>query len=541
MIPVTALVRVTTNNELDFNEWLDYHIALGFDRIYVYDTANRGWLPEACRKRQEHVTLVPPWHNDWRKKRNIISNYVASFVEPTWTVLLEDDEFIWMDLNVAPSLSAYVNKFLGKAAEAMSIYVKYLSSETPMKNRVGTLIDCFQHSRPNPQGLVHPCSHTPNFAVTFFYVKDNHTEPMRGPLQPSSPYWRDAVGARLNDQVFGAYLTSNAYDPDRYPIRCYKYGLKSGIEMNMAPGTKPVGYTVKDLAMLNERAALLKIPANDMTETLFAKDDVLAEKPDLPKRVLSDEERAELELPIPLGKIDTYILYGYTLDHVVELAAKAGYADTVEHRATIERVYRRECSMIVESSPVYKKLSEIDAEGGRTDEMICSELKISKPALEKMRKCLAVLDIKTVTEIKDAVVEAEAKADDEAAKSIVEESDMAKLTEQFDASVALHPATPEDTAVIDKKIEDRKAKRREQAKKYRSKKKENEKAKEEAVNAPEPGTVNVGTANIELAGAVLNDASAALINPTESVDDLAEDLDSTNLLDSVDLSAFENK
>ena len=70
--PVNALVRVSTNNELDFNEWLDYHIALGFNRIYVYDSGSHGWLPEACRKREEHVTLVPMAGNDWRKKSNII-------------------------------------------------------------------------------------------------------------------------------------------------------------------------------------------------------------------------------------------------------------------------------------------------------------------------------------------------------------------------------------------------------------------------------------------------------------------------------------
>ena len=535
--PVNALVRVSTNNELDFNEWLDYHIALGFNRIYVYDTGSHGWLPEACRKREEHVTLVPSAGNDWRKKSNIIKSYVSQTTEPSWAVCLEDDEFIWIDLNVSRSISGFINKYLGSSALAMSVYVKYLSSEKAMKSRVGTLIDCFQHARPNPQGLVHPCSHTPNFTFTFFYVPDNRCVPMRGPLTPNTQYWRDSKGTILTEAGLGKYLTSQQYNPDAYPVRGYKYGLKSGIEMGMKPGTKPVGYTVRDNSMVAERAALLNIPVNEATETLFAKDDLIVEQPNLPKRELSPEEAAELELPIPLGKFDTFILYGYPLEHVIDFAAKNGYEDTPEHRAVIERVYRRECSMIIESTPVYKRLAELDAEGGRTDDMICAELKISYPALLKMRKCMSVLNI-AAHEAKavEAAQVAEA-SDKEQAKTIVESSDIAELTKQFDESVNSAPITKEDEKRFDDEVETRKAKRRESSKRAREKKK----ADKEAKKASEADALNQG--DIKIYRDVHADASYVLIGkesdkepPKDS--DVELDLGETNLLENTDLSSL---
>lgn len=545
--PVNALVRVSTNNELDFNEWLDYHIALGFNRIFVYDSGNHGWLPEACRKREEHVTLVPLAGNDWRKKSNIIKAYVAQTTEPSWAVCLEDDEFIWLDLNVSRSISSFINKYFGTAALAMSVYVKYLSSEKAMKNRVGTLIDCFQHARPNPQGLVHPCSHTPNFTFTFFYVPDNRCVPMRGPLTPNTQYWRDSKGTVLTEAELGKYLTSQQYNPDAYPVRGYKYGLKSGMEMGMQPGTKPVGYTVRDNTMINERAALLQILVNEATEELFAKDELLVEQPTLPKREISPEEAAELELPIPLGKIDTFILYGYPLEHVIDFAVKNGYEDTPEHRTVVERVYRRECSMIIESTPVYKRLAELEAEGGRTDDMICAELKISYPALLKMRKCMSVLNINE-HEAKKADAEAAAVETDKAqAKAVVESSDMAELTKQFDETVNAHPISKEDEKRFDDKVEEQKAKRRERAKKAREKKKANQEAKKAAETAE---AENLLSGDIKIYKDIYADASYALIGkasgkepPKESEkkeDEVELDLGDTNLLNNTDLSAFGN-
>lgn len=532
-IKVNALVRVSTNNELDFNEWIDYHLAVGFDYIYVYDTGCHSWLPNICAKHSDRVVFVPMANNDWRKKSNIIAAYVSQSVEPTWAICMEDDEFIWIDLNVSTSINAFINRYVTNNAEAMSVYVKYLSSEHPMKNRVGTLIDCFQHSRPDPQGMVHPCSHTPNFSLTFFYVKDNTVKPMVGPLTPRTTAWRDSKGNQLNEKVLGAYFVSSTYAPTMYPVRAYKYGLKSGIEMGMKPGTCPTGYTVRDNSMLNERAALLSIPVNEATETLFAKDEVLVEKADLPKRELSQDELDELEVPVPLGKIDTFILYGYPLDHLIDYAIKNGYDDTPEHRAVIERIYKRECGMVIESSPVYKRLVELDKEGGHTDDMICAELKISYPALLKMRKCVSVLNIDSYEEEKTNLANAQNVVETEKAKVIAGENDITVLAQKFTDTVSVQPISVEDAELFDAKIEERRKKRRESAKKRASKKKAAEN-KEPSAEVSEPADSSTTT----------DHAITPVENANESSsigDDINMDIDiGTNLLDSIDLKAFGN-
>lgn len=524
--PVNALVRVSTNNELDFCEWLDYHIALGFDRIYAYDSANNGWLPEVCRKRSEHVTLVPMANNDWRKKSNIIKAYVAQVVEPSWAICLEDDEFIWMDLSYERSISDFVNKRLTGRTLAMSVYVKYLSSEHPMKNRVGTMIDCFQHARPNPQGFVHPNQHTPNFSFTFFFVPDSKCVPMKGPLTPNVRQWVDSKGGLVTEAGLGQYLSSQTYNPDVYPVRGYKYALRSGMEMGMAPGTKPTGYTVRDNHMLDARAALLHIPVNEATEELYAKDELLVEQPKLPKREIPADEAAELELPVPLGKIDTFILYGYPLEHVIEFAAKNGYEDTVEHRAVIERVYRRECSMIIESTPVYRRLAQMDKEGGYTDDMVCSELKISYPALLKMRKCMSVLNIETHEQNKVSAEEEEKANDAKQAKAVVESSDIADLTKSFDDTVNAHPISKDDEIRLEKMAEEQKNKRRQQKAKAKKAKKDAVAKKPDDMVAAEEPKESVAETSTE--------------PPSEatSTDDVEIDLGGSDLLASTDLSAF---
>ena len=181
--------------------------------------------------------------------------------------------------------------------EAISIYVKYLSSEHPMVSRVGTLIDCFQHCRPNPQGKSSPNENTPNTAVTLFHVPNNQFRPLRDPIHPTAPNWTDSRGVIQNDAKFNSYLLSDTFEPTAYPLRVYKYALKSGVEMDRKPGTKPVGYTVYDPSMQKAREILLHIPMNANTEELFAKDAPVVEAAN-EKRELTPEEIAENEIPV---------------------------------------------------------------------------------------------------------------------------------------------------------------------------------------------------------------------------------------------------
>lgn len=549
---INCLVRVNTNSQQDFVEWLEYHIAMGFDCIFVFDTGNRSWLDGVCEKYREHVTMVPR-NDDWKFKSRMISSYVSRRTCPCWALCLDDDEFLWLDFGQFKSLKQYMSMV---RCEAISIYVKYLSSEHPMNSRVGTLIDCFQHCRPNPQGKVAPNENTPNTAVTLFHVPNNQFRPLRDPLHPTAPNWTDTRGVLQNDAKFNAYIACDGFEPTNYPLRVYKYALKSGVEMERKPGTKPIGYTVYDPSMQKAREILLRIPMNAKTEELFAKDATTVAVTESTTRKLTPEEIAENEIPVPLARFDSAILNGRTLEEVVGYVCNDSYQDTPEHRKTIERIYQRERRMIIESAPEYRKLHDLMAENpNATNGSLMSALKVGGYALENMKRCLKVLDIDAYDEemnqtIEDMVtdeptpemVEATKKAEE-----VVKNDDITSLTANFDEAVNVSKQTAEEQKAIDDKDEVRRKKARESRKKYRDKKKSEKSAISSKPEELEElrGLVKeckeIPMPPIEENGAVVD------VKITKVVDDLDKSLDdevgeeSTNLLDNVDLSAFINK
>lgn len=550
---INCLVRVSTDNQQDFVEWLEYHIAMGFDCIFVFDTGHRGWLDGVCEKYREHVTMVPR-NDDWKFKSRMISSYVSRRTAPCWAICLDDDEFLWLDFAQFRSLKQYMSMV---RCEAISVYVKYLSSEQPMISRVGTLIDCFQHCRPNPQGKVAPNENTPNTAVTMFHVPNNQFRPLRDPIHPSSSSWTDTRGVIQNDTKFNTYLLSDMFEPTAYPLRVYKYALKSGVEMDKKPGTKPVGYSVYDPSMQKAREILLKIPMNAKTEELFAKDEPVPQQ-STPDRKLTPEEIAENEIPVPLARFDSAILNGRTVEEMVKYVCSATYQDTPEHRKTIERIYQRERRMIIESSPAYRKLHEMLKEGGHTNGSLMSVLGVGGYALENMKRCLKVLDIDgydaeaniTIEDIAPDVPTPEMVAEEMKAKEYVSNEDILDLTSSFDEQVNVEKQTPEEQQEVTDKEELRRERARESRRKYRDKKKAEKAAAQKAAVADSSKTENLQelrdlvkecTSNdekpTEIEGAALSVADTG--SKTEADGEDGEE--STNLLDNVDLSAFLNK
>lgn len=125
-IAVNCLVHVTTNNPQDFTEWLEYHIALGFNLVYVFDSGNRAWLDTLCEKYRENVVLVP--RDEWDRKGKVVQVYSARRNRPEWAVCLSDNEFVWLDLERFGNIRRYIEMFSINIG-AITAFVKYLSSE----------------------------------------------------------------------------------------------------------------------------------------------------------------------------------------------------------------------------------------------------------------------------------------------------------------------------------------------------------------------------------------------------------------------------
>lgn len=515
MLCVNCLVQVTTDNSQDFNEWLEYHISLGFDLIYVFDTGVRGWLDGMCDKYRDHVVLVP--RDDWRRKSVIIETYTKRRRRPEWAICLSDNEFLWLDANTKCNIKRFINNF-GPEVGAITCYTKYLSSEQPMKYRVGTQIDCFTHSRPNPQGFVAPNENTPNTGVTFFHIVNTEVMPMKNGVVPNTNKWIDSVGGRLSPELLSRTLNDRSFDPTRFPLRCYKFALRSGNEMNFRPGTKPVGYTVSDSAMQEARQLRIRVPVNMETEKLFAKNELIEtdeQKPVNESVELSPEVRAEHELPITAGKIDAMILRGSFYEDVAAYLSGNGLQFDPD---VLLRVFNRERDLIASSNESYRKLHGYLAEG-KTDKEILKLIQVTPTTLANMKKCLLVLDIS------DAPAEQEVAEQPASTVTPIDDPDIGALVSDFDASVELNDLTAEQKAANDAKfaeeeakINARKARRREKdAERKRNKRKQLAEAKRAAAGTPAPAE------------------PPAMPEPVTEPDDIG------SLLDDIDLSSLTDK
>ena len=502
MLSVNCLVQVTTSNHQDFTEWLEYHIALGFDRIYVFDTDVRGWLDGICDKYRDHVTLVP--RDDWRKKHTIVETYTRRRRAPEWAVCLSDNEFLWLSPALKCNIKGFINKLGG--AGAITVYTKYLSSEKPMKYRVGTQIDCFTHCRPNPQGVVAPNENTPNTGVTFFHIMNPEFMPLKTNIIPNTNNWVDALGGRLSPEIINRTISARDFDPVRYPLRCYKFALRSGNEMNFRPGTKPTGYTVSDPTMQEARQLLLRIPVNLETEKLFAKTEMIAdeEKPVVEAIELSPEVKAELELPIRPEKIDEMILRGSFYEDIVDYLVRNELAFDAD---ALTRVFNRERETIINENPAYRKMQEL-VNNNATDDEIMRALNVTKSTYAIMRSCLMVLDIRL-----EAEAENEPATDETQKVEPVANQNIDTLVADFEKDNAENDLTPEEKAANDEKFAEESAKHQEKLAARRKKYQEKNQSKEKKPSK----------------------AKKPVVKPNVTVEPTAETLETTNALADVDI------
>ena len=530
--PVQCLVRVTTNRSIDFVEWIEYHLALGFDGITVFDTGNRSWLETVCEKYGQKVTVAPRNEN-WAKKSAILSAYVSRRSQPVWAVIMDDNDFIWLDVRTYRSIKEVVMGTV-PGAEAISIFTKYLSSEKPMIDRVGTQIDCFCHARPNPQGLVAPAAATPNQSLTIVFIPNNTCVPMANAVIPRSLNWVDTLRNKLTVDAYRNYVASKNFEPCVYPVRCYRYELRSKVEMEGRPGTKPVGYSVLDMTMQEARKMFLNIPVNQNTETMFAKDKeivVEAQAPHVPTEI----EKTVMEIPLPNGRIENLILRGENADGVMQAAVAKGYADTDEHREAVGQLVQEIRDKIIESSDVYRRVKEMLAVN-TPENVMCAQVKIGWVAMKKVIKALPALDIDEYDARKAREADELDKIDKDAAEKIVSNDDIAALTATFDEKVNSSKMNSEEQYRLEEQENERKAKQK--ARRKSSKKKKAEAAAAEPV-LDESKNTETAEAAAEL------DFTLEKVPELESAEDKVstteEQEESTNLLDEVDLSAFMNK
>lgn len=386
-LAVNCLVQVKTDNRLDFEEWINYHIALGFDTIFVCDTGNRVWLDEVCNRRKEHVVLAPR-DERWQFKSEIIKDYVSRREFEEWCICLDDHDFLWISPARARSIIEYVD-MIPRSVAAVTFYVKHMSSKEPTRYRVGTQIDCFCHTRREPEGFFPAYNAFPNDGVTMFRVNDTNM-PLRDPVTPVyANKWVDSELRQMTPNRFKEETASKRFFPTAYSVRCYRYAIRSGVEMGFNDKLVPVGFDVQDLNMQKAREMYLHIPVNPETEKLFAKKEAPEPAPVVPTPVTESAE--DKALPITKARIDKLIFKGMFLEDIIQyVEAKTPNFD----HALLEEMFETERRNIIESSSLYTSLQEL-IDQDKTDDEIRRALCLTETTLDRMKVALPVLDIRT--------------------------------------------------------------------------------------------------------------------------------------------------
>jgi len=386
-LAVNCLVQVKTDSRLDFEEWVNYHIALGFDTIFVCDTGNRAWLDEVCAKRKEHVVLAPR-DERWKYKSEIIQDYVSRRELEEWCICMDDHDFLWISPARARSIVEYT-EMIPRSVAAVTFYVKHMSSKEPMRYRVGTQIDCFCHARREPEGFLPKYNALPNDGVTLFRVVDTNM-PLRDPVTPVySNKWVDSEFRQMTPDRFRNETASKRFYPTSYSVRCYRYAIRSGVEMDFNDKLVPQGFDVSDLNMQKAREQFLHIPVNPETETLFAKSEPPEQVQETPSPAV--EATADAALPITRARIDKLIFKGQFLEDIIQYAESKN--PNFDH-ALLEEAFETERRNIVASSTIYTSLQEL-VDQDKTDAEICKALCLTQTTLAMMKAALPVLDIKT--------------------------------------------------------------------------------------------------------------------------------------------------
>lgn len=498
-IQVNCLVQVLGNNELDFCEWVDYHIALGFDTIYVFDAGEKPWLQGVCTRRKNHVVLVPSSdapEGKWEYKSDIIQTYVSRRTAMEWCVCLEDNEFLWIGPRAFRGVRDYVSSMPGDAM-ACTLYTKVMSSKEPTKYRVGTQIDCFTHTRRDPEGFLPAYGFLPNGGVTIFRIV-NGDMPLISPVIPKAyNHWYDASFRRMTPDRYNEEIASRKFSPMSYPARCYKFGIRSGIEMEFKDDAVPRGFDVLDLNLQSARERMLHIPVNPETETMFAKTEpaqntAIVESTTGEKVEVDADRAAEMALPISRARIDKMILKGEYFEDICEYVASK---DPNYDKAALERVFNHERENIIKTSLPYTELQEL-VDQGVDDREIMKRLVLTPSTLERMKKVLPVLDIRAETGSADSV-----------------DPEVAIAVAVFDDKVSDGAMTESQKAEVDVALAARERPKKSTKKKTKkpaaSKKRDAGKAKDTAEPAPKVSLENASElddliASVDLGGILAN-------------------------------------
>lgn len=140
------LVLLTKNNrDYDLKEWVDYHLALGFDYITIFNNESLFNVTDLF-KTYNKVTVNDIFgYPNQNGLYTITSNNFLQNKRCKWLAFIEDDEFIY--LRNHKSIKDYLAEFENE--NCVSFYWKIISSNAIIEDRNDTLINTFKYTSDN--------------------------------------------------------------------------------------------------------------------------------------------------------------------------------------------------------------------------------------------------------------------------------------------------------------------------------------------------------------------------------------------------------
>lgn len=151
----TELILLTkSRRENDFEEWLRYHLALGFTHITIYDNESEIDLSAIIKKindpRVAHFIISKTEMENAKQQGLYTWHHDRS--EYDWQLYIDDDEFLSLP-PLVPDVSHFVDN-IPEYVDQFGIFWEMISSKEPLEKRTGTMIDTFYYVSPEPQHTV---------------------------------------------------------------------------------------------------------------------------------------------------------------------------------------------------------------------------------------------------------------------------------------------------------------------------------------------------------------------------------------------------
>ena len=184
-----VVCAIVLNEEPYIDEWIQYHLALGFSHIYLYDNSDSNCLKH---KNSDKITII---HFPGKTKQlEAYQLFVTQYREKhQWAAMIDCDEFIVLKKHNS------INSFLNKYRQCSTIALNWLMFGTshqkaydnrPVTNRFRYCSNNINHHVKSIVQLAHVHSwvdpHHP--VLTKGHIYDTNQNIINGPINPLGDY-----------------------------------------------------------------------------------------------------------------------------------------------------------------------------------------------------------------------------------------------------------------------------------------------------------------------------------------------------------------